>query len=168
MSSGSWQSRPDGAGVIVAVADGVAPADPLGAAEPVPAGAEGLAPPAVGLGAPDPPGPGEPPWPGALGRVRGASFAQSATMTAAPPGSALPPMPLMSTKKCGHGRLGDVQVTRSRRTSYPQASPFGPWSSPSATPSRTENMPAEPATAEPEARAMTWPVSGSTPTRVVS
>ena len=34
-------------------------------------------------------------------------------------------------------------------------------------PSRTANMPAEPATAEPEAVARTWPVSGSTPIRVV-
>jgi len=73
ISWGRWQSWPEGDGE----GDG-----------PAPAGVDVADGPALAGG----------PEPGGLGSDAGASLAQSATITVPPSGSALPPMPLMSTK----------------------------------------------------------------------
>ena len=57
-------------------------------------------------------------------------------------------------------------MTRCAAMSYPQASPFAPWSSPNAMPPLTTYTPADPSTAEPGAVAVIRPVRGSTPMRL--
>jgi hypothetical protein len=105
MSCGLWHSWPAGAGAVLRLADGAGLADAArlagGAglagdvlAEVVPAG------PVTGEADWLDPDAGEPdaPEPAGTGGAVGASFAQPATTTVAPSGSALPPMPLRSTK----------------------------------------------------------------------
>ena len=97
MSCGLWHRWPGGAGVVPGLADEAGPARDV-PADPEAGEADRLDP-GVGADRLDP-GEEEPDAPDLAGMGSGvrASFAQPATTTVAPSGSALPPMPLRSTK----------------------------------------------------------------------
>jgi hypothetical protein len=97
MSCGLWQSWGGGGGLVLGLADEAGPAEDV-LADPVAEEADRLDPgeeaDRLDRGEEEP----DAPDPAGTGSGARATFAQPATTTVAPPVSALPPMPLRSTK----------------------------------------------------------------------